>query len=82
MMQEVLTKIARIEATSAAILIAVTEQRDALKEHARQDHADFAAINTRVGAVERKQSWFVGAWTVVVILIGVSVAFLKDVLTP
>lgn len=81
-MQEVLTSLARLEAKQDATLAAVIEQRDTFKAHVKQDHDDFAKLGSRVGAVERKQSWFVGAWTVVIVLIGVSVAFLRDVLTP
>ncbi len=81
-MHEVLAKLAAIDAKLDALQDAAIEQRDAFREHARQDHGDFAAINSRVGRVERKQSWFVGAWTVLVLGLAVSVAFLKSALTP
>jgi hypothetical protein len=81
-MREVLTKLGELDAKLDATLAAVIEQRDALKDHARQDHDDFIRVNDRVTKVERKQSWFIGAWTVVVALVAGSVAFIKDVLTP
>ena len=81
-MQEVLIKLASLQATQEATLAAVIEQRDALQVHEKQDHDDFQSIHIRVNGIERKQSWFIGAWSVVVVLVVGSVAFLRNVLTP
>ena len=81
-MQEVLIKLASLQATQEATLAAVIEQRDALQKHAKQDHDDFQAIHIRVNGISGRQSWFMGAWSVVVILVGGTIAFLRDVLTP
>ncbi len=77
-MQEVLIKLASLQATQEATLAAVIEQRDALQVHEKQDHDDFQSIHIRVNGIERKQSWFIGAWSVVVVLVVGSVAFLRS----
>lgn len=48
---------------------------DRFAEHEKQDRADFGEVFARIAAVEKRQNWFAGAWSVAVLGVGAVIAW-------
>ena len=67
-LSEVKTVVARIDERTMAILQHQEDHKEALTAHEDRDRDDFKEVHHRINRLERRQNWFLGVGSAIMVI--------------